>query len=780
MLRKSLLFLLLLSLVLTVSGVAGSEEQWDASKDNPVYLTEEETLQLLASISDTPLLAASGAGAWEGHLQIHADGTFTGDYQDEDAEAVYASSFSGTFSTEADVVGNTYWLWVEELRTEQVPGTTAMKDGIRIVYDQAPIYERSYMVLTLPGTPDNEIPEQVKAEIGGVYGEWEDYSRFITLTNLEDGWGFFADPADPPYYDPEPAETAAPAPTAVPTPEPTASAGLPNRAALRGYWMTRDGSMAEMVINDNADGTFRAKAMFLPVGDSEATLTQQDDGSLRFENQYGTLKGLMVPQQDGTLRLSITGGSTMEDEEATEYQGYFAQGFTYYPAAYADMWYQTPEDAAGAEDDWLGIWSVMGRTGNSRLIISRKNGGLHAEVSFGSLHFSGECEVSSDTEMDLYADDFGCMLILNRKLKRIAMLEPWASDEELYNWVGNPYSGVIVYQKMGFQGEAPISTQAPADPRTTGKTLVLQTPVPSDSSNDSAPSVQSGDPWIGSWVAQGMGHTVRMEIQPGDMCDYFADFTFDDDLFLSGQLAYNTDEIMDVLLDDYISEFMAQLTLDAGKDTIVMDEIDCAVGEINSWLGYFDAKLNFVRGEAGSPAAPPVQSSSLIPVPGRSDVMQVPVISVDATSYIVGKDPTAYIPERMTDGEETTAFQFSTKKTKLGKAYLTFVFENPATVDELWMKNGFWKISDGKDQYTRNSRVKKMTIEVQLEGESGYRTLKTVSLKDDKARKDWTVIDMQHAEHVTAVRIRVDSIYKGSKYPNDVCISEMMFISYAK
>ena len=160
--------------------------------------------------------------------------------------------------------------------------------------------------------------------------------------------------------------------------------------------------------------------------------------------------------------------------------------------------------------------------------------------------------------------------------------------------------------------------------------------------------------------------------------------------------------------------------------------------------------------------------------------MQVPVISVDATSYIVGKDPTAYIPERMTDGEETTAFQFSTKKTKLGKAYLTFVFENPATVDELWMKNGFWKITDGKDQYTRNSRVKKMTIEVQLEGESGYRTLKTVSLKDDKARKDWTVIDMQHAEHVTAVRIRVDSIYKGSKYATDVCISEMMFINYVE
>ena len=758
MLRKSLLFWLILSLFLVMSGGAGSEEQWDASKDNPVYLTEEETLRLLASISDTPLIAASGVGAWEGHLQVHADGTFTGDYKDEDAEAVYVSSFSGKFGTEADVQGNTYWLWVEELRTEQVPGTTAMsEDGIRIFYDRAPIEERSYMVLTLPGTPDNEIPDEVKAEIGGLYGEWENYSRFITLTNLEDGWGFFADASGSGAEDTAPI-TAAPS---------------SDRAALTGYWMTRDGSMAEMVISDNADGTYRVRAMFLPVGDSEAKLTPQADGSLLFEDRYGTLKGRLVPRQDGTLYLSITGGSTMEDEEATEYQGYFAQGFTYYPTAYADMWYQVPGDGAGAEDDWLGIWSIMGSTGDSRLIISRKNGGLHAEVTFGSLHFSGACELSGDREIDLYTDDFGCMLILNRKLNRIAMLEAWATDEALYDWTGNPYSGVTVYQRMGFQGGTPVST---ADAAPTGKMLVLPTPAPSAAGEN---TVQYGDPWIGSWTAYGGGHTVRMEILPGDMCDYFVEFTFDDSFFLSGQLAYNTEEIMDVLLDDYISEFRAQLKMSPGKDAIVMDEMDCVVNEINSWLGYFGTRLDFVRKDGGSPAAPDTSSGALLPVPGRPDVMQVPVERVDATSWIVGKDPAAYIPERMTDGEETTAFQFSTKTTKLGKAYLTFVFEQPAAVDELWMKNGFWKVTDGKDQYTRNSRVKKMTIEVRMDGESGYRTLKTVSLEDDKDRKGWTVIDMQHAENITAVRIRVDAIYKGSKYATDVCISEIMFVRHA-
>ena len=92
------------------------------------------------------------------------------------------------------------------------------------------------------------------------------------------------------------------------------------------------------------------------------------------------------------------------------------------------------------------------------------------------------------------------------------------------------------------------------------------------------------------------------------------------------------------------------------------------------------------------------------------------------------------------------------------------------------MKNGFWRITDGKDQYTRNSRVKKMSIDVRYAGEDGYTPLKTVSLKDDKARKDWKVIDMLGVRNVVSVRIRIDDIYKGSRYKTDVCISEIMFV----
>ena len=170
--------------------------------------------------------------------------------------------------------------------------------------------------------------------------------------------------------------------------------------------------------------------------------------------------------------------------------------------------------------------------------------------------------------------------------------------------------------------------------------------------------------------------------------------------------------------------------------------------------------------------APPV----LFPVDGKPGYLHVPVASVNATSYIKGKDPTAYAPASMIDGNETTAYQFSLKETNLKEAYIYVDFSSPVAVDELWIKNGFWKITDGKDQYTRNCRVKKMRVDFWYAGGSGYEDQMTVKLKDDKARRDWTVISLGHRTDVTCVRLRIDEVYRGSKYKNDVCISEIMFI----
>ena len=182
------------------------------------------------------------------------------------------------------------------------------------------------------------------------------------------------------------------------------------------------------------------------------------------------------------------------------------------------------------------------------------------------------------------------------------------------------------------------------------------------------------------------------------------------------------------------------------------------------------------QGETPESAPEPVPVQLTEPIPGRSGVSRITVTGVDATSWIKGKDPKAYAPQSMIDGNETTSFQFSTKTTKPGKEYLYFEFAGPATVDQLWIKNGFWKITEGYDQYVRNCRVKKMTIEYRYEGSDDYKDPKSISLKDDKKRKDWTVVELKRHEHVTGVRILIQAIYKGTKFKTDVCISEIMFV----
>lgn len=164
----------------------------------------------------------------------------------------------------------------------------------------------------------------------------------------------------------------------------------------------------------------------------------------------------------------------------------------------------------------------------------------------------------------------------------------------------------------------------------------------------------------------------------------------------------------------------------------------------------------------------------LVPCLGLADVAQV--ASVDAVSWIVGKDPDAWIPERMIDEDETTPFQFSVKTTPLGQQYLTFYLGWISDIDALWIKNGYWRVIDGLDQYVRNGRVKQMTAEFLYDGAAGYADAQVITLPDDKTRADWTKISLGERNNVTAVRLRIDDIYVGSRFKNDVCISEIRFV----
>ena len=164
-------------------------------------------------------------------------------------------------------------------------------------------------------------------------------------------------------------------------------------------------------------------------------------------------------------------------------------------------------------------------------------------------------------------------------------------------------------------------------------------------------------------------------------------------------------------------------------------------------------------------------------IPGTDGLKQIPVQNVTATSYIgEKKGDDTYAPFRMIDGQEETSFQFRTSDTKLGKEYLYFTFAQPVTIDELWIKNGFWRYTDGYDQYVRNSRVKVMTADYLYEGRSDYSDAEKITLKDDKKRKDWIKLNLGPKEKVTSVRFLIQKIYQGSKFKKDVCISEVMFV----
>ncbi|MBQ6059889.1 MAG: leucine-rich repeat protein [Clostridia bacterium] len=180
--------------------------------EEPVYLGPEGVEELFDYLSDQVLLAASGAGAWEGRIKFDKDGGFTAYYYDEDVgdEVIYEVYFTGRFDTSSIQLDGTngYLLRASEISTQHTPGTEAVTDfGSRIVYEEPLFKVGETLLLTRPGTPDPEIPEMVQSEIGGVFGQWEDFETFITLSRLADGWGFFADETSPFTWDVEPFKT---------------------------------------------------------------------------------------------------------------------------------------------------------------------------------------------------------------------------------------------------------------------------------------------------------------------------------------------------------------------------------------------------------------------------------------------------------------------------------------------------------------------------------------------------------------------------------------------
>ena len=180
---------------------------------------------------------------------------------------------------------------------------------------------------------------------------------------------------------------------------------------------------------------------------------------------------------------------------------------------------------------------------------------------------------------------------------------------------------------------------------------------------------------------------------------------------------------------------------------------------------------------AVQPAA--IVNEHLEQIPGETDRVMVCVDDVDASSFIANKkNPSLWQPANAVDGDESTCWQFSAKKGLKGKSWLRLSFAAPEAVDEIWFKNGFWAVNEkGGDQYVINARLKEVKVEFCYAGDTVFRDAVALTLKDE-SRTGWQQFSLGRHEGVTQLRIAVISVYKGSAYPNDVCLSEVMAVQH--
>ncbi len=162
----------------------------------------------------------------------------------------------------------------------------------------------------------------------------------------------------------------------------------------------------------------------------------------------------------------------------------------------------------------------------------------------------------------------------------------------------------------------------------------------------------------------------------------------------------------------------------------------------------------------------------------REDGLFVQLLPSGATSsdYITSSGGTTYPPRLMLDDDEETSWQISLSTTAVGSITAEFYFNSPVSVDELWIKNGFWRITKGLDQYIRNCRVHTFELSYRYAGKENYEGRESYTLADDGARVDWQRVNVGRHDQVRAIRMRIMSIYAGTKFREDVAISEIMFI----
>lgn len=158
---------------------------------------------------------------------------------------------------------------------------------------------------------------------------------------------------------------------------------------------------------------------------------------------------------------------------------------------------------------------------------------------------------------------------------------------------------------------------------------------------------------------------------------------------------------------------------------------------------------------------------------------------VQVNSYIAqpynGAD---FVPNNLIDGCSDTCWQVRLRNgMQLSDIFVDLVLDKPCDVRQLWIKNGFWRVTKGYNQYIRNSRVKALAVSFRQEGSDLFSDPVTFELPNlpnwrdtSKPDSDWLRFDLEGYEQVACIRLTILEIHKGNKYPNDIAISEVQLM----
>lgn len=160
----------------------------------------------LADLPDA-FIFMGGAGGWSTRVQIHADGSFSGLYEDWNMGditdehpngSLYQCRFSGTFAAPEAIDAHEYSLKIDTLTLEGTEGEEQIVDGVKIVTAAPYGFENAdEFRLYLPGRDSTTLPQAYVDSISPALSwEWENHTipsplTFHGLYNIGGQQGFF-------------------------------------------------------------------------------------------------------------------------------------------------------------------------------------------------------------------------------------------------------------------------------------------------------------------------------------------------------------------------------------------------------------------------------------------------------------------------------------------------------------------------------------------------------------------------------------------------------------